>query len=141
MLARVVLIFKKGDTSLCENYRPISLLNSLYKIFARIMCVRIQSVIDPHFPPTQFGFRPGRSTADALHCCRRILTQARSTRDPTLCALLDWEKAFDKINHEKLFEALHRVNVPPQLLDLIKNIYNNGKFFVKTEKPKGGLYR
>ena len=46
LLARVVLIYKKGDTNLCENYRPISLLNSLYKIFIAAIHRRLEPVMD-----------------------------------------------------------------------------------------------
>jgi hypothetical protein len=55
--ARVILIYKKGDTNKFENYRPISLLNILYKIFAAILQKRIAKNLDKHFQKTQFGFR------------------------------------------------------------------------------------
>ena len=51
--ARVVLIYKKGDTNNFDNYRPISLLNSLYKMFAAILQRRIASVLDNDLQDTQ----------------------------------------------------------------------------------------
>eukprot|EP00959_Pyramimonas_sp_CCMP1952_P116626 2437486-Pyramimonas_sp.AAC.1 len=65
--ARVVLIYKKGDTSNWENYRPISLLNSTYKIYAAIVQKRLASTLDTHLQTTQYGFRQRRSTAQAIH--------------------------------------------------------------------------
>ena len=53
LLARVVLVFKKGDTSLCENYRPISLLSTFYKILAAAIQRRIEAGIEELLPATQ----------------------------------------------------------------------------------------
>ena len=55
--SRIVLIFKKGDTSDLGNYRPISLLNSMYKMFTAIIQQRIANQIDAHLQKTQYGFR------------------------------------------------------------------------------------
>ena len=55
--ARVILIFKKGNTNRFENYRPISLLNTLYKIFATITQIRIANQVDKHLQKNQYGFR------------------------------------------------------------------------------------
>ena len=55
--ARIVLIYKKGDTSKLENYRPIALLNSMYKLFAAILQKRLAKKLDRHLQKTQIGFR------------------------------------------------------------------------------------
>jgi len=73
LMANVVMIFKKGDTSDLTNYRPISLLNTLYKLFAAILQKRIEEQIDKYVQPNQFGFRKGKSTADAVHAIRRAM--------------------------------------------------------------------
>ena len=57
MNARVVLIYKKGDTSLCENYRPISLLNTCYRLIAAAIQRRMEAGIDQLLQRTQYGFR------------------------------------------------------------------------------------
>ena len=57
LTARIVLIYRKGDTNKFENYRPISLLNTLYKLFAAILQTRIANTLDPHLQKTQYGFR------------------------------------------------------------------------------------
>ena len=71
--ARIVLIFKKGDTSNLNNYRPIALLNSIYKIIASIMKTRIAETLDDKLQKTQYGFRKKKSTSQAIHIIRRIL--------------------------------------------------------------------
>ena len=60
MEARVAMIFKKGGSTKFENYRPISLLNSLYKIFAAILVKRTQEGVDETLQETQFGFRKNK---------------------------------------------------------------------------------
>ena len=65
--ARIALIFKNGDTANQNNYRPISLLNSMYKIFAAILKHRIAEQLDKQLQTTQYGFRKGKSTTRALH--------------------------------------------------------------------------
>eukprot|EP00973_Karenia_brevis_P035103 4843325-Karenia_brevis.AAC.1 len=71
LIARVVLIYKKGDSSDCNNYRPISLLNTMYKILAAALKHRIALGLDKHLQKTQFGFRSGTGTTGALHCIRK----------------------------------------------------------------------
>ena len=133
LLARVVLIYKKGDTNLCENYRPISLLNSVYKILASAIHKILEEGIEQDLQKTQYGFRKRRGTADALYNIKRIITAGESTQTKTFLLLLDWAKAFDKINHEGLFSALARMNVAPKLISLIKKMYQNASFYVEID--------
>ena len=63
--AIVVLIFKKGNTEDLNNYRPISLLNTLYKILAMIIKNRLERGMEVHLQRTQFGFRKNKGTAEA----------------------------------------------------------------------------
>ena len=104
--ARVVLIYKKGDTGKYENYRPISLLNTLYKRCAAILQRRIPRTLDKHLQTTQYGFRKDKSTADAIHLIRRVIEYGASTSNQLHLLLLDWEKAFDKVDHKALFLSL-----------------------------------
>ena len=77
-LARVVPIYKKGDTDKASNYRPISLLSSFYKIYMILIRTRIQRAIEDKLCKTQYGFRPSRSTSHALYIIRRIQDFAES---------------------------------------------------------------
>ena len=63
--AVVVAIFKKGDRMDPSNYRPISLLDTCYKLYARILQRRIADAVDSCIRKTQYGFRKGRSTVNA----------------------------------------------------------------------------
>ena len=102
--ARVVLIFKKGDSSNWGNFRPISLLNSTYKIIAAMLQRRIAEKINGRLQQTQYGFRKKKSTAQAIHIIRRLIEAGERADQRLYLMLLDWEKAFDRVSQERLFE-------------------------------------
>ena len=70
--AWVVSPCKKGNPRMQANYRPISLLNALYKLYAKIIKSRLAYVTADFITTTQYGFRKSRSTAQAIHVIRRI---------------------------------------------------------------------
>ena len=130
-LARVVPIFKKGDTDNAANYRPISLLSSIYKVYMIMIRQRMQNAIESHLSNTQYGFRPQRSTSHAIYVIRRIQDFAEAKGSRLSLALLDWEKAFDKVQHDKLIMALRKMGFSQHYCDIIQNCYEEPTFFVK----------
>ena len=110
-LARVVPLFKKGDTDNAANYRPISLLSSLYKVYMIMIRQRMQNAINDALSNTQYGFRPQRSTSHAIYIIRRLQDYAESKGARLSLALLDWEKAFDKVQQDKLIVALQKMGL------------------------------
>ena len=131
-MARVCEIFKKGDVSDCENYRPISLLCIGYKVFAALIMNRLRAAgCDEHIWPTQFAFKRGRGTADALLAARRMIELSVAAQNsPALLLALDWAKAFDCICPEALIDALARFGLPQQLANMIQKVYSERRFFV-----------
>ena len=85
------------------------------------------------YKKTQFGFRKDQSTADALYLVRRIAELGEKTTDKLLLVLLDWEKAFDKVNREGLMIALERMGVDSELIKKVRAIYKNTEFMVEIE--------
>ena len=81
-LARIILLFKKGDPANCENYRPISLLSIGYKTLAAILLSRLKAGgAEAKIWETQFGFRSGYGTTDALFIARRLLENVHAIQD------------------------------------------------------------
>ena len=72
----VTSIYKKGDPKKQSNYRPISLLNSIYKLYAAVLKARLALAVDQDLQSTQFGFRQGRSTSIPINCVKRIVERA-----------------------------------------------------------------
>ena len=80
--AEIVLIYKKGDNTNLENYRPISLLSHLYKLFTRIITNRITAKLDSYQPPEQAGFRKGYSTIDHLQTIKSVIEKTTEYNIP-----------------------------------------------------------
>lgn len=131
--AQVASIFKKGDAALCSNYRPISLLTIGYKLFAAILLERLKLAgAERRIWPTQFGFRSGYGTSDALFLARRLLDEAWAMKEGSLIMLaLDWAKAFDSISPDALLRALRRFGIPSPYVDMVQAIYTDRTFVVK----------
>ena len=121
-LASVAAIYKKGDSSNLANYRPISLLQTFYKIIASLIKERIDAGLDKFMHKTQYEFRRARSTAQAIFLARRLMDMSERQGTNLTLILLDWEKAFDKIDHDRLLEALGRLNIPTKLITWIDSI-------------------
>ena len=144
--ARVVSLYKKGNPRMQSNYRPISLLNAMYKIYAKIVKYRMATIIDGYITETQYGFRKSRSTAQAIHVVRRIADYAEMGCTEMNMLLLDWEKAFDRVYHEKLLESLRRLRIPEKIVKVVESLYENPEFIVEingaqsnTKKQKRGI--
>ena len=101
----------------------ISLTNSIYKIFTAILQKRLAEHIDPYLQKTQYGFRKEKSTAHAIHIIRRIMDVGYRAGQKLTMILLDWEKAFDKVDHDSMHRALERMNIPPKYLKIIQSLY------------------
>jgi hypothetical protein len=127
--ARVVLLYKKGDPKKTENYRPISLLNTFYKILMSLIQKRLAFHYDVLIGEKQFGFRAKRSTAQATSIIRRIQDYCEQTKKPVSFLFLDWEKAFDKIFHHKMFETLETLGIDIQTLNRLSHFYSCANFF------------
>ena len=135
-LARVVPIYKKGDIDQPSNYRPISLLNSIYKLYMCLIRNRLQVVLDPTLSNTQYGFRPSRSTSHAIFLTRRAQDIAEQRGTNLVITFLDWEKAFDRIQHDRMAVALKRLGIHQQFIDVLLDCYRCPGFYVEDEYGK-----
>ena len=107
-MAEVCPIFKKKDKSKCENYRPISLLSNLSKLFERAMHTRMYEFLEKYdaFYELQFGFRKKYSTNHALLSIVEGIRQSLDNKTFSCGVFIDLEKAFDTVNHEILLNKL-----------------------------------
>ena len=139
--ARIATIYKKGETDKASNYRPISLLSSFYKIYMMLIRERIQTGIEAFVTKTQYGFRPARSTSHAIFILKRIQEFAESTGTPLYMTLLDWEKAFDKVDHDCLCKALERFSIHQEVIEVLRDGYAKAGFYVRDQFGKSAQKR
>ena len=130
--ATVVSIFKnKGNDTDPANYRPISLLNTTYKLYAAMLQQRLAATSEPHLRATQFGFRAAKGTKNPLFILRRAMEWADMTNHPLHLLFLDWKQAFDSLDHTAMIEALCRFGVSDKMLANIMTIYDSPTFITK----------
>jgi hypothetical protein len=131
-IAKVTPIYKKGETHLFENYRPISVLPTISKVFEKVMHLQIQEYFDTFnlFYNSQYGFRPNHSTElAALEVVDEILTQMDNMKIP-LNLYLDLSKAFDSLNHHILLSKLKYYGFETVSLNLMRSYLENRKQLV-----------
>ena len=118
--------FLKRPTKDCtnpSNYRGISLLSNLSKVFEKLLLKRLQNVID--LSPLQGGFRDSLSCSHSLFILQEAVQSIRERKEKVYVTFLDAQKAFDIVWHPGLFVKLHRLGVPQCLLNVLVNWYNN----------------
>ena len=123
----VTPIHKKGDTSNPENYRAISLLSIPGKVFNRIVLNKIREKTEVFTSNTQFGFRPKKGTVDAIFIVRQIMEKAKERRVNLHFNFIDFKSAFDTVWREALWKMLLAIEVPSNVVNTIKKMYENTK--------------
>ena len=93
----VTPIHKKGDKLNPGNYRAISLLSIPGKVFSRILLNRMKSKTEAATGESQFGFRPGRGTVDAIFIVRQVIEKAKEHHVPLHFNFVDFKAAFDAV--------------------------------------------
>ncbi|XP_064123393.1 uncharacterized protein LOC135227268 [Loxodonta africana] len=127
---------KKGDPTECGNYRTISLISHASKILLKIIQKRLQQYINGELPEIQAGFRRGRGTRDIIADVRWILGESREYRKDVYLCFIDYAKAFDCVDHNKLWMAL-RMGVSEHLIVLMRNLYIDQEAVVQTGLKSG----
>lgn len=120
-IAVIKPLFKSGDAVDVINYRPISLISNIAKIFEKILKNRITSFLNKFniLSEKQFGFREQRSTQDAIAYLTTKIYKNINISKPTLCIFVDLAKAFDTVSHTQLLHTLESIGfrgTPYQLM-------------------------
>ncbi|CAB4039783.1 Hypothetical predicted protein, partial [Paramuricea clavata] len=126
-LSNIVPIPKKGPAEDVSNYRPISLLSLVSKVFERCVYNQLVSHISTQLHHLQFGFLRGKSTTSQLLHVLQDIHQALESRNQVDAVYLDFAKAFDKVSHKLLLTKLHKFGIRGDLLSWFEN-YLSGRY-------------
>ena len=130
---QIKVLFKKGEPTLPENYRPIAIIRALYKLFAKILCGRIKNILDDEQSCDQAGFRAGYSCDDHLFVISILSERMREFNLPLWVVAVDFQKAFDSVNHGSLWQALREQNVPNIYILMLQRLYRGQTAKIQTD--------
>ena len=130
----IKVLHKSGDPQTPQNYRPISIIPILYKLFARLLYNRLVTTLDTAQTIDQAGFRSEYSTTDHLFTIHLVMEKAREWNMPVWIAALDFKKAFDTVSQEHIWAALRRQGVAEAYVTLLTDLYDNQVAVVQTDK-------
>ena len=113
---------KKGNAKDCSNYSTIALTSHASKVMLRILQARLQQYVNHELPDVQVGFRKGRGTRDLIANIHWIIEKAREFQKNIYFCFIDYAKAFDYVDHDKLWKILKEMGIPDHLTCLLRNL-------------------
>ena len=114
---------KKGNAKECSNYCTIALISHASKVMLKIVQARLQQYMNHELPDVQAGFRKGRGTRDQIANIRWIMEKAKEFQKNIYFCFIDYAKAFDCVDHNKLWKILKEMGIPDHLTCLLRNLY------------------
>ena len=135
----IVPIFKKGDKDEVSNYRGITLLSIVGKLFTRILKNRLNDWAEEYniYVEAQAGFRKCMGTVDNIFILNNLITHCLNNNESLYCAFVDFTKAFDFVVRDILWFKLIKLGVGGKMLNVIRSIYNHVKSRVKHNGSLG----
>ena len=122
--AIIIPIHKKGDNSECKNYRGISLLSIIGKVFMKVIKSRLQKHREQTTREEQAGFRPNRGCCDQIFTIRQLMEERTRCGQRTVIVFIDFKSAFDCIHRPALWKALETEHIPSKVIKLLQTSYN-----------------
>ena len=107
----------------CSNYRTIAFISHASKVKLKILQARLQQHVNRKLPDVQAGFRKGRGTRDQIANICWIIEKAREFQKNIYLCFIDYAKAFDCVDHNKLWKILKVMGIPDHLICLLRNLY------------------
>ena len=131
-IAKVIPIHKNGSKVEASNYRPISLLASISKIYEKLVHHRLLEYLEKHnvLYGRQYRFRPGRSCEHALLDAQHKVLHSMNKRQVSLLLLIDFSKAFDLVDHDILLRKLEHYGIRGIALKWMESYLKNREQFV-----------
>ena len=113
---------KKGNAKECSNYHTVMLISHASKVLLKILQARLQQCMNWELPDVQTGFWRGRETRDQIANIRWIMEKTREFQKNIYFCFIDYAKAFDCEDHNKLWKILKEMGIPDHLICLLRKL-------------------
>ena len=123
---------KKDNAKECSKYCIISLISQASKVMLKILQASLQQYVNHELPDIQAGFKKGRGTRDQIANILWIMEKAREFQKNIYFCFIDYAKAFDYVDHNKLWKILKEMGIPDHLICLLRNLYASQEATVRT---------
>lgn len=130
ILGAMHLLYKKNDKTKIENYRPITLTNSDYKLYTKTIATKLGNVASKIIHHNQAGFIPGRGLYDHTRLTEAMIEYCDIFEEDGYIMALDQEKAYDKIAHDYLWKVLEKFKFPKEFIYKIQQLYKGARTIV-----------
>ena len=127
-----ILIPKKGNAKECSNYHTIALISHTSKVMLKILQARLQQYVNQELLDVEAEFRKGRGTRDQIANIHWLLEKEREFQKNIYFCFIDYAKAFDSVNHNKLWKILKEMGIPDSRTCLLRNLYAGQEATVRT---------
>uniref|UniRef100_A0AC11CW63 Uncharacterized protein n=1 Tax=Ovis aries TaxID=9940 RepID=A0AC11CW63_SHEEP len=127
---------KKGNAKECSNYCTIALISHPSKVMLKILQARLQQYVNREIPDVQAGFRKGRGTRDQIANIHWIMENGREFQKNICFCFIDYAKAFDCVDHNKLWKILKDMGIPDHPTCPLRNLYAGQEATVTTGHGK-----
>ena len=123
---------KKGNAKECSNYHTIALISHASKVMLKILQARLQQYVNGELPDVQAGFRKTRGIRDQIANIHWIIKTAREFQKNIYFCFIDYSRAFDCVDHSKLWKILKEMEIPDHLICLLRNLFADQEATVGT---------
>ena len=139
----IVPIFKGGNPDEAGNYRGITLINIMGKIYSQILLNRLNkwAETEEKLLDNQFGFQKGKSTVDCIFAFSSIISKTLNLGEKLYCVFIDYEKAFDKINRSFLWQKLLAENISSKFVEALRSMYSVVKSCVRYSSSNSRFFK
>ena len=140
----IITLFHKGKElrrDILKNWRPITLTNTDYKIFSKMLAIRMQKVLSYIINLNQSGFLKGRSISDHIRTLDDIICVTDKNNKVGMIVSLDFAKAFDSIDHSTILGALKKFNFGENFISMVKTLMENNVSCVQNGGWLSGFFK
>ena len=128
----LIPIPKKGKAKECSNYCTNALISYASKVMLKILQARLQQYVNRELPDVQAGFRKDRGTREQIATIHWIIEKVKEFQKSIYFCFIDYTKAFDCVDHHKVWEILKEMGIPDHLPCLLINLYASQEATITT---------